>query len=37
MFTSAAYERGKVLTIVAILIALAMLVAGIVVDKKRHA
>jgi membrane protein YfhO len=36
-FTSAAYERGKVITIVAILIALAMLIAGIVVDKKRHA
>ena len=36
-FTSAAYERGKVITIVAILIALAMLAAGIALDKKQHA
>ena len=36
-FTSAAYERGKVITIVAILIALAMLAAGITLDKKQHA
>ncbi|HEX6809843.1 MAG TPA: 6-pyruvoyl-tetrahydropterin synthase-related protein [Gemmatimonadaceae bacterium] len=36
-FTSAVYERGKLITIVAILIALAMLAAGIIVDKKRHA
>ncbi|HKT73973.1 MAG TPA: hypothetical protein VJQ47_13860, partial [Steroidobacteraceae bacterium] len=36
-FTSAAYERGKLITIVAILIALAMWAAGILVDKKRHA
>jgi hypothetical protein len=36
-FTSAVYERGKVITIVAILVALAMLAAGILVDKKRNA
>ena len=36
-FTSAAYERGKAITIVAILIALAMLAAGIALDKKQHA
>ncbi|MGH7647141.1 MAG: YfhO family protein, partial [Gemmatimonadaceae bacterium] len=36
-FTSAVYERGKVITIVAILLALAALAAGLIVDKKRNA
>lgn len=36
-FTSPVYERGKVITIVAILLALVVLAAGLIVDKKRNA
>ena len=36
-FTSPVYERGKVITIVSILLALVLLAAGLFVDKKRNA
>jgi hypothetical protein len=35
-FTSSASERGKVITLVAILMALMLLAAGLLIDKKRH-
>ncbi|HKV49724.1 MAG TPA: YfhO family protein [Gemmatimonadaceae bacterium] len=37
MFTSPVYERGKMITIVATLLALLLLAAGLIVDKKRNA
>jgi uncharacterized membrane protein YfhO len=36
-FTSSVYERGKMITIIAILLALVLLAAGFIVDKKRNA
>ena len=36
-FTSSVYERGKMITIIALLLALVLLAAGFLVDKKRNA